>query len=148
MKLKNNMKKILKSFICVILFINIAYANENYFSQGKNLFEKKRYNESKFLFQRNLVFNPKDSNSYFYLAKIYEIEENQIELEKNLNTTLLLDPKNETAMYMLIELELKKSNFSKVKKLSDDFVKICSSLCDKKTSIKKRLEDFDTKDES
>jgi len=44
---------------------------------------------------------------------MFEEEENINETEKNLNTTLLLNPKNEEAHFMLIELQLERSNFSK-----------------------------------
>ena len=93
MKLKN------KFFVIFFLLIfTNTFASENFFDNAKNLYEKKEYEKSKFLFQRNLVFNPKDSKSYLYLAKIYEIEENEKETEKNLNSTLLLEPDNEEAM--------------------------------------------------
>ena len=42
----------------------------------KIYFEKKDYVKSKFLFQKFLVFNPKDYLSYLYLAKIYKEEDN------------------------------------------------------------------------
>ena len=137
----------LKNKFFVIFFLLIftnTTASENFFDNAKNLYEKKEYEKSKFLFQRNLVFNPKDSKSYLYLAKIYEIEENEKETEKNLNSTLLLEPDNEEAMYMIIDIELKRSNFSKVKELQADFEKICTSLCEKITSINERLKNFDT----
>ena len=143
MKLKN------KIYIIFLLFIfNNAVANENFFQKAVNLYEKKNYDKSKFLFQRNIVFNPKDSKSYLYLAKIYKIEDNEIEMEKNLNTTLLLEPDNEEAMYMVIDVELTRSNFSKVKELQSDFEKICSKLCEKIASIQERLKNFDTSNES
>ena len=97
------------------------------------------------LLQRNLVFNPKDAKSYLYLAKIYETEENEREKEKNVNTTLLLEPDNEDAMYMLIDLKLKRSNYTKVKELSEKFEIICSLLCDKIDSINERLANIDAK---
>ena len=131
----------------LLIFTN-GFASENYFDNAKNLYAKKEYEKSKFLFQKNLVFNPKDAKSYLYLAKIYEIEENEKEIEKNLNTTLLLEPDNEEAMYMIIDIELKRSNFSKVKELQSDFEKICISLCEKIASIKERLKNFDTSNES
>ena len=135
MKLKN------KTFVIFFLLIfTNTFASENYFDNAKNLYAKKEYEKSKFLFQKNLVFNPKDAKSYLYLAKIYEIEENEKETEKNLNTTLLLEPDNEEAMYMIIDIELKRSNFSKVKELQSDFEKI--------SSIKERLKNFDTSNES
>ena len=112
------------------------------------MFDKGKYEESKFLFQRNIVFNPKDAKSYLYLARIYETEENEIEKEKNINTTLLLEPDNEDAMYMLIDLKLKRSDYAKVRELSEKFKTICSSLCNKIDSIKERLTNIEAKDES
>ena len=111
------------------------------------LFDKKKYEDSKFLFQRNIVYNPKDSASYLYLAKIFKIEKDQRQEEKNINTTLLLDPKNEEAMYLLIDIELERSNFSKADELSKDFKKICVMMCKKIDLIESRLKDFEKKNE-
>mgnify|MGYP001337327127 FL=1 len=68
--------------------------------------------------------------------------------KKNLRTALLLEPDNEEAMYMLIDIELERSNFSKVKELKKSFEVICSTLCEKKESINERLKNFEKKDES
>jgi len=135
-----------------ILFFGLSFfaqANENnFFNEGKKLFDQEKYEDSKFLFERSIVYNPKHSNSYLYLGKIFKIEKNKKEEEKNINTALLLDPKNEEAMYILIDLELERSNFSKVKELKKDFKKICTSLCEKISSIDIRLKDFENKDAS
>ena len=130
-------------------FSIIAKADKNnYFLKAKDLFENKKYEESKFLFHRNIVYNPKDAPSYLYLAKIFKIEDDIRQEEKNINTTLLLDPKNEEAMYLLIDMELERSNFSKADELSKDFKKICVKMCEKITSIESRLKDFERKDAS
>ena len=101
------MKKISLYIIGICFFFTIeGNAKEDFFKKAKNLFDKKDYEKSKFLFQRNIVFNPKDANSYLYLAKIYGIEKNEKEEVKNINTALLLDPNNEEALYMLMDLEL------------------------------------------
>ena len=113
---KIKMKTIIKiTLILLFCSSSLAYSNENFFSEAKKLYDQSKYDESKFLFQRNIVFNPKDAKSYLYLAKIFKIEKNNNELEKYLETTLLLESDNEEAMYMLIDIELEKSNFSKVK---------------------------------
>ena len=141
----------IKTIITTLLFSGLifsAIANENFFKEAKDLFEKEKLNESKFLFQRNIVFNPKDADSYLYLAKIYKIEEDLSEEEKNLNTTLLLDPKNEEALILLIDMELNRSNFSKVKELRNKFNKVCLNLCEKISSINTRLKEFEKKDAS
>ena len=143
------MKKLFVSILLLCIFISTeVYAKENFFDEAKNKYDEKKLEDSKFLFQRNIVFNPKDAKSYLYLAKIYNSEENERKEIKYLKTTLLLEPDNEEAMYMLIDIELKKSNFSEVKKLTKNFIIICSSFCDKTKSINKRLKNIEAKDES
>ena len=73
------MKFIIKLIAVLFLLIAHVNANESFFSKAKDLFEKEKYEDSKFLFQRSIVFNPKHSKSYLYLAKIYNIEENELE---------------------------------------------------------------------
>ena len=138
------MQKIIKYFLIIFIFFNSqAFAKENFFQEAKILFEEGKIEESKFLFQRNIVFNPKDSKSYLYLAKIFESEENETEEEKNINTTLLLEPDNEEAMYMLIDMKLEKSDIQMVEELRDKFKIICNSLCSKIESIEERLSNID-----
>ena len=143
------MQKIIKYFLIIFILFNFqAFAKESFFQEAKILFEEGKIEESKFLFQRNIVFNPKDSESYLYLAKIFESEENEIEEEKNINTTLLLEPDNEEAMYMLIDMKLEKSDIKKVEELRDKFKIICNSLCSKIESIEERLSNIDVNNES
>ena len=141
-----------KSIFCILLFYLFfnteGKAKENFFEKAKNKYDEKEMEDSKFLFQRNIVFNPKDAKSYLYLAKIYNFEKNEREELKNLKTTLLLDPDNEEAMYMLIDIELEKSNFSEVRNLTKKFNVICSTLCEKVKSINERLENIEAKNES
>tara|TARA_B100000886_G_scaffold214698_1_gene148855 strand:+ start:32 stop:466 length:435 start_codon:yes stop_codon:yes gene_type:complete len=142
-------KKIILAISIYFNLILIVNADKvDFFDEAKILFEKKQYEDSKFLFQRNIVYNPKDTKSYLYLAKIFKNEQNKSELEKNIKVVLLLEPSNEEAMYHLIDIELDRSNFSKVKELREDFKKICSNLCDKIASINKRLKEFEKKDAS
>ena len=141
-----------KSILCILLFylfFNIeGETKENFFEKAKSKYDEKEMEDSKFLFQRNIVFNPKDAKSYLYLAKIYNFEKNEREELKNLKTTLLLDPDNEEAMYMLIDIEIEKSNFSEVRNLTKKFNVICSTLCEKVKSINERLENIEAKNES
>ena len=145
------MIKIIKLILVLFIAVNLtnsSLAESTFFEEGKKKYNEKKYEESKFLFQRNIVFNPKDQESYLYLAKIYKLEENKKEEQKNINTVLLLDPKNEEANYLLMEIELKKSNYSRVKELAENFTKICSKLCNKKTLILESLKNLEPKDES
>ena len=145
------MTKKTKVAIIILLFFNLSnllFADNKFFIEGEKKYSEKKYKDSKFLFQRSIVFNPKDVNSYLYLAKIYNLEENKVEEEKNINTVLLLDPKNEEATFMLMKIELKKSNYSKVKELVETFSKVCKNICKKKDSILDSLKNLEPKNES
>tara|TARA_B100000780_G_scaffold189728_1_gene133503 strand:+ start:54 stop:491 length:438 start_codon:yes stop_codon:yes gene_type:complete len=145
------MIKKIKLISILLIFLNLtnsAFAENSFFEEGKKKYNEKKYEESKFLFQRSIVFNPKDTDSYLYLAKIYNSENNKKEEEKNINTVLLLDPENEEANYLLMEIELKKSNYSKVKELVENFSKICNTLCEKKNLIIESLKNLEPKNES
>ena len=143
-----NKIKLIFILLTLLSLTNSALAESSFFEEGKKKYNEKKYEESKFLFQRSIVFNPKDSDSYLYLAKIYNSENNKKEEEKNINTVLLLDPKNEEANYLLMEIELKKSNYSKVKELAENFSKICDKLCNKKHLILESLENLEPKNGS
>ena len=140
--------KLILYILLLVNFFNLSLAEQNFFVEAKNKFNEKKLEDSKFLFQRNIVFNPKDAKSYLYLAKIYNFEENEKEEEKNLNTTLLLEPDNEEAMYMLINIYLKKSNYIKIKELKENFSVICSNLCEKIKVIDSALKNIEPKNES
>ena len=137
----------MKLFLLVFLFFSFSFTisakEKNFFEEAKKLFDEEKFEESKFLFQRNIVYNPKDSKSYLYLAKIFKKEEDKSEEEKNIKSSLLLDPKNEEAMYLLIDMEIERSNFSKAKELKKNFEIICSDMCEKITSIESRLKAFE-----
>ena len=145
------MIKFLKIFIWItfiINFSNVSFSKENFYIEGVKLFKIKKFEEAKFLFERSIILNPKHSNSYLYLAKIYKEEKNQKKEEKNLETTLLINPTNEEAILMLMEIGIEKSNYSNVKELSERFTKICKNLCKENKQILKELENLESKNES
>ena len=145
------MNKILKFISLVVLIFSFqsnSFSKENFFNEAIKLYEKEKYEDARFLFERNIVFNPKDANSYLYLAKIYNQEEDQRKEEYNLETTLLIDPQNEEAILMLMKIALEKSNYDKVKELSETFVQVCKSLCDENNEILESLKNLEPSNES
>tara|TARA_B100000945_G_scaffold50226_1_gene35775 strand:- start:323 stop:763 length:441 start_codon:yes stop_codon:yes gene_type:complete len=139
----NKILKLLISFCIVLLTINFALSKESFFEEALKLYENKKYNDARFLFERNIVLNPKDAKSYLYLAKIYNHEENQRKEEYNLETTLLIEPNNEDALLMSMKIALKKSNYKKVKELSEIFIKVCSNLCKENIKIQESLKNIE-----
>ena len=143
-----NIFKFTLLFYLAINLSNFSIGEENFFDKGLKLYKDKKYEDAKFLFERSIVFNPKDSNSYLYLAKIYNIEEDKDKEEKNLETTLLIEPNNEEAILMSMKIALEKSNYSKVKDLSNTFTQVCKNLCEENKNILETLANIEPKNES
>jgi tetratricopeptide (TPR) repeat protein len=141
----NKKFKLILFFYLIINILNISLGNENFFNKGLELYKDKKYSEARFMFERSIVFNPKDSNSYLYLAKIYNVEKDQKKEEKNLEATLLIEPSNEEAILMSMKIALEKSNFSKVKNLSKTFTKVCKKLCEENRGILETLANIEPK---
>ena len=142
------MKKIFKIkffFYILINIFNISISNDHFFYEGLELYKDKKYDDAQFMFERSIVFNPKESNSYLYLAKIHNHKKKQKKEEKNLKTTLLIEPNNEEAILMTMKIALEKSNYSKVKDLSKTFIRVCDKLCDESKSILETLKNIEPK---
>jgi len=131
---------ILTSLFLSLFIFELTNAKNLNFEKGKKLFDNKRFIDSKFYFEKDIVFNPKSENSYLYLAKIFKQEEKNKLEENNLNTVLLLNPKNEEAIYLLTLLSIKKSNFSKAKKLISTLASVCKEFCSSQKELMKKLD--------
>ena len=145
------MNKIYKLIVLIYLSmfsVSLALSAENFFDEALKMYQDEKYDDAKFMLERNIVFNPKDAKSYLYLAKIYNHEEDQKKEENNLDTALLIEPNNEEAILMLMKVALKKSNYSKVKALSQPFVKVCEILCNENDEIQKSLKNIEPENES
>ena len=131
---------IIKILLVYSFLISSGVAKEsNYFKKGIELFQKKEFDKSKILFERDIVFNPKNEKSYLYLAKIFSKDNNEEEQEINLNNVLLLNPQNDEAIYMLTLLKIKQSDYYQAKKLIEKFNLVCKSFCSKKNEIEEKL---------
>ena len=130
----------IKTFFIYLLLISSGMAiQSNYFEEGIKLYQKKKFDESKILFERDIVFNPKNEKSYLYLAKIFNEKSNDEEQEINLSNVLLLNPQNDEAIYMLTLLKIKQSDYNEAKELIDRFILVCKSFCSKKNEIQEKL---------
>ena len=140
---------ITKIFITVFFINTLLYtstsAKNSYFLEGEKLFNEKKFSQSKYKFEKDIVFNPKSELSYLYLAKIFNAQNNDFMEEQNLNTVIMLNPKNEEALYLLAKLNIKKSDYKKSKELINNLKEVCSNFCQKEAELKEKLENLEPK---
>ena len=131
--------------ICLTFWPNLILANTEYFEQGLNLFKNNKFNEAKFKFEQDIVFNPKNEKSYLYLSKIFKNLEKKDLQEQNLETVILLNPRNEEAIYSLAKLKLSSSDYKKSKELNDQLIAMCNQFCSQSQKLKIEIENLSKK---
>ena len=136
---------VFKLTLIFFLLMNLLHAKSNYFNEGVNLYKEERFKEAQFKFEQEIVFNPKSELSYLYLSKIFnKLDKKDLE-EQNLNTVMLLNPKNEEAIYSLAKLKLASSDYKKSKELNNRLSSICNKFCDKNSELKIEIENLSKK---
>jgi|TARA_B110000881_G_C18591401_1_gene528213 tetratricopeptide (TPR) repeat protein len=138
-------KKILNLSIIIIFIPTLLFAKTQYFQEGIDLYKNKKFEKAKFKFEQDIVFNPKSELSYLYLSKIFKnLEEKELE-EQNLNAVILLNPKNEEAIYNLAKLKLNTSDYIKSEELNNRLSSVCNNYCDKSKTLKIEIENLSKK---
>ena len=138
-------RKLLKLTLVLIFFPSNLIAKSNFFQEGVILFNDKKFEAAKFKFEQDIVFNPKSELAYLYLSKTFNKQENKNLEEQNLNTVMLLNPKNEEAIYHLAKLKLSVSDYNKSKELNKRLKSICNNYCDKSNKLKTEIENLSKK---
>ena len=136
---------ILKFTIIFFVLTNTLHAKSEYFNEGVNLYNKERFKEAQFKFEQEIVFNPKSELSYLYLSKIFNKFDKKDLEEQNLNTVMLLNPKNEEAIFNLAKLKLASSDYKQSKELNDKLSLICNKFCGKNNELKIEIENLSKK---
>ena len=124
---------------------NYLLAKSKYFQEGVILYKNNKFEEARFKFEQDLIYNPKSELSYLYLSKIFNKKEKKNLEERNLKTVMLLNPKNEEAIYNLAKLKLSSSDFKKSKELNKKLKSICSNFCSQSNKLKIEIENLSKK---
>ena len=138
-------KKFLVSVLILFFVPSYLLAKSKYFQEGIILYNSNKFEDAKFKFEQDLIYNPKSELSYLYLSKIFnKLEKKDLE-EQNLNTVMLLNPKNEEAIYNLAKLKLYSSDYQKSKALNKKLKSICINFCSQSNKLKIEIENLSKK---
>ncbi len=138
-------QRLLIFIIIFVLLSNFSLAKNKFFEEGLNLYKVKKYDEAKFKFEQDIVFNPKSEMSYLYLSRIFNNFKEKVLEEQNLHTVILLNPNNEEAIYYLAKLKLDNSDYKKSKELNNKLMTVCKKLCEESKKLKIEIENLSKK---
>ena len=138
-------KKLLTILLFSFLTLNSLYAKSLYFEEGVNFFQSKKFKKAQLKFEQDIVYNPKSELSYLYLSKIFKNLDKKDLQENNLNTVILINPKNEEAILNLAKLKLSTSDYEKSNELNNSLSSFCKKLCNESRKLKIEIEKLSAK---
>ena len=139
------MKKIIYILLILLFYQKDLLAKSEFFEEGLSLYNKKKFEDAKFKFEQDIVYNPKNELSYLYLSKIFNKQDKKKLEEQNLKTVMLLNPKNEEAIFNLAKLKLSFSDYQSSKELNKKLKLICNNFCNKSDKLKIEIENLSKK---
>ena len=119
------------------------FAKSKYFQEGIKLYNENNFEDARFKFEQDILYNPKSEFSYLYLSKIFNKQDKRIRRTKFRN--VLLNPKNEEAIYNLAKLKLASSDYKKSKELNKRLKSICNNFCSQSDKLKIEIENLSKK---
>ena len=121
---KNSMK-LLASILVYFYFISVSFASMSFYQEALDNFEK------------NIVFNPKSSESYILLGKSYSAMDNVDKANKYFKMAYTLIPENVELNYLLGEASYNLGLIEEYAEYLSNLEIICPVNCDEIDKLKK-----------
>ena len=103
--------------------------------KGRNILTKRNLTNQKYSLKEIQYLTQKVKNLIYIWQKFLKKKENTEEEEINLKIVLLLNPKNDEAIYMLTLIKIDQSDYNEAENLINTFTLVCKSFCSKKKEI-------------
>ena len=126
--------------ITIIIYffsISLSFASTTYYQEALQSFEDDKFELSIKYLEKNIVFNPKSSESYILLGKSYSALENNDKAEKYFKIAYTLIPENVELNYLLGEVSYNLGRIEEYAEYLSNLEILCPGKCDEIDRLKK-----------
>ena len=126
--------------IAIIIYffsISLSFASTTYYQEALQSFEDDKFELSIKYLEKNIVFNPKSSESYILLGKSYSALENNDKAEKYFKIAYTLIPENVELNYLLGEVSYNLGLIEEYAEYLSNLEIRCPGKCDEIDRLKK-----------
>jgi len=126
--------------IAIIIYffsISLSFASTTYYQEALQSFEDDKFELSIKYLEKNIVFNPKSSESYILLGKSYSALENNDKAEKYFKIAYTLIPENVELNYLLGEVSYNLGLIEEYAEYLSNLEILCPGKCDEIDRLKK-----------
>ena len=130
----------MKYAIAIIVYfftISFSIASVTFYQEALQSFENDEFELSIKYLEKNIVFNPKSSDSYILLGKSYSALENNDKAEKYFKIAYTLIPENIELNYLLGEVSYNLGLIEEYAEYLSNLEILCSNKCDEIDKLKK-----------
>ena len=125
--------------IAIIIYffsISLSFASTTYYQEALQSFEDDKFELSIKYLEKNIVFNPKSSESYILLGKSYSALENNDKAEKYFKIAYTLIPENVELNYLLGEVSYNLGLIEEYAEYLSNLEILCPGKCDEIDRLK------------
>ena len=133
---KNSMK-LFASILVYFYFISVSFASTSFYQEALDNFEKNEFELSIKYLEKNIVFNPKSSESYILLGKSYSAMDNVDKANKYFKIAYTLIPENIELNYLLGKVSYNLGLIEEYAEYLSNLEIICPVNCDEIDKLKK-----------
>ena len=127
--------KYVYSFILLLIFTSIASSN-NYYQDAFLNFQNNNFEKTIKYLEKNIVFNPKSSESYILLGKAYSELSDINKSYKYYNIAFTLSPENKELNFLLGEKSYELGLIEEYGEYISNLEIICSGSCNEIDNLK------------
>ncbi len=130
----------IKCAITIIVYfftISFSIASVSFYQEALQSFENDEFELSIKYLEKNIVFNPKSSDSYILLGKSYSALENSDKAEKYFKIAYTLIPENIELNYLLGEVSYNLGLIEEYAEYLSNLEILCPNKCDEIDKLKK-----------
>jgi len=131
----NKVMKYVYSFILLLIFTSVASSN-NYYQDALLNFQNNNFEKTIEYLEKNIVFNPKSSESYVLLGKAYSELSDINKSYKYYNIAFTLSPENKELNFLLGEKSYELGLIEEYGEYISNLEIICSGSCNEIDNLK------------
>jgi len=125
------------TLIVYIFSISLSIASVSYYQEALQSFEDDNFELSIKYLEKNIVFNPKSSESYVLLGKTYSALENNEKAKKYFKIAYTLIPENVELNYLLGEVSYNLGLIEEYAEYLSNLEILCTEKCEEIDQLKK-----------
>ena len=136
--IRQTYKRLMKILLVIVIFLvpTIIFASNSFYASALNVFNEENFEKAIKYLEKDIVFNPKSSESYILLGKSYEGLEDQDNALKYYEIAFTLIPHNLELNYLIGKVSYELGLIEQYAEQISNLEILCETSCEEIVKLK------------